>query len=112
MPTEITLPFIHLTVLSCDSLITWAWLESEIGYQLASGVSICITRTKGAEKQGGYFFHFRKTDKGFVFSTFDRDAVLTLSTGEQCAAFMNHVSGRQYDEKMWKKCQEVNLRSD
>ena len=77
-----------------------------------SGVSMCITRTIGVPMQGGYFFHLQKTDKGFEFSTFDRPVVLTLSSGDECAVFMNHVSGRQFNEEMWRKCQEVNLRPD
>ena len=112
MPTELTLRFPPLKILELDGLITWEWLEPKISDRLETGVSICVTRTRGVAMRGGYFFHFQKTDKGFEFSTFDRPVVLTLSSGDECADFMNHVSGRQYDEEMWRKCQEVNLRPD
>lgn len=92
--------------------MTWAWLEPQIRNRLEAGVSLCIIRSEGAVNRGGYFFHLQEVADGFSFSTFDRQNVLTLGTGEDCAAFINHVSGRRYNEEMWVKCQSANLRSD
>ncbi len=92
--------------------MTWAWLEPQIRNRLGVGVSLCIIRSEGATNRGGYFFHLREVADGFSFSTFDRQNVLTLATGEDCVDFINHVSGRRYKEDMWAKSQSVNLRSD
>ena len=112
MPTSISLPFPPLLILESDGPITWGWLEPQIRSRLGDGVSLCIISSEGVINRGGYFFHLRQGVEGFAFRTFDRENVLTFGTGEECVAFMNHVSGKQYDEDMWAKCQSVNLRSD
>lgn len=112
MPTPISLPFPPLVVLELDGLVTWDWLEPLVRDRLDAGVSLCIVGGQGATNRGGYFFHLREDVEGFAFSTFDRQSVLTFGTGEECAAFMNHVSGRLYDENMWARCQEANLKTD
>ena len=112
MPTKILMPFPPLVTVELDGPITWSWLEPQIQCRLGEGVSLCITSSEGEANRGGYFFHFRHGTEGFTFSTFDREDVLTFVTGEESVEFMNHVSGRKYDENMWSKCQSVNLRSD
>lgn len=112
MPTPIFLPFPPLLILESDGLLTWGWLEAQIRCRIGAGVSLCIISSEGEANRGGYFFHLRQESEGFAFSTFDRKNVLTFRTGEECVAFMNHVSGRKYDENMWNKCQLANLRSD
>lgn len=112
MPTSISLPFPPLVILELDGLIIWSWLEPHIRCRLKEGVSLCIISSEGKTKRGGYFFHLRHGVEGFAFSTFDREDVLKFDTGEECVAFMNHVSGRKYDENMWITCQLVNLRTD
>ena len=112
MPTLIELPFPPLLVRELDGPVTWDWLEPEIRDRLEAGVSLCIVSNRGATNRGGYFFHLQKKGKGFVFSTFDRPDVLAFDSGKECATFMNHVSGRRYDDNMWTKCQEVNLKTD
>ena len=112
MPTPISLPFPPLQVVELDGLVTWDWLERLIRDRLAAGVSLCIVGGVGAPNRGGYFFHLRKEVEGFAFSTFDRPNALTFGSGEECAAFINHVTGRLYDKNMWAKCQKANLRTD
>ena len=112
MVKQLMLPFPPLKVLDRDGLITWDWLEPLIQPRLDKGVSLCITAHVGATKRGGYFFHVKRTAAGFEFDSFDRPRVLTLATGAECAAFMNHVSGRLYDAGMWGLCQLVNLKAD
>ena len=117
MPTPIELPFPPLCVLKLDGLVTWDWLKGELGDRLEDGVSVCLVAKKGHETQGGYFFHIQRSQEGFDFFTFEKKnastkSVLTLDTGDECAALMNHVSGRQYDEDMWSRCQEANLKTD
>ncbi len=92
--------------------IEWSELEAIIKDRLAGGVSICITTDTGEKNRGGYFFHIKRTDVGYVFRTFDRDNVQTFTNPEDCAEFINHVSGRQYSARMWLISQNVNLRSD
>ena len=112
MPRSLLLPFPPLRILAQEGLITWAWLKPVIRGRLDEGISLCVTADAGDTNRGGYFFHLRKTAAGFEFAAFDRPGVLILGTGEECAAFMNHVSGRRYDEDMWRLCQSVNLRRD
>ena len=112
MAKPLLLPFPPLKILSRGGLITWPWLKPVIGERLDEGISLCVTSGSGETNRGGYFFHLRKTTIGFEFATFDRERVLTLGTGAECVALMNHVSGRRYNENMWRLCQAVNLRTD
>ena len=112
MPTEIPLPFPPLLVLPLEGEVTWDWLEPQIQNRLVVGVSLCIVGAQEVEKPGGYFFHLREDGDGFAFSTFDRVDVLRFDSGEECATFMNHVSGRKYNEDMWSRCQRANLKTD
>ncbi len=110
--TPVKLPYPPLAYIQSDSPITWEVLKKVVGRRLTRGISLCVQAEKGHDSRGGYFFHFRRTAAGFIFSTFDRDDVLTLRTEEECVAFINHVCGRCYDETMWAHAQEVNLRTD
>jgi len=112
MPSPLTLPYPPLVIIQSSSPITWPALHKVIEHRLANGVSICLVQDRGHEYRGGYFFHLRRTDRGLLLSTFDRPEVLEIATGEECASFINHVSGRKYDEKMWRLSQQVNLRTD
>lgn len=112
MPTPLAVPFPPLLVLPRQGLVSWVWLEPLIRNRIGEGVSLCITSGSGDPNRGGYFFHLRQTTVGFEFATFDRMGVLTLGSGEECAGFINHVSGRVYQEDMWLRCQMVNLRPD
>ena len=112
MARSLQLRFEPLKILARGGLITWPWLKPVIRGRLDEGISLCVTAGAGETNRGGYFFHIRQTANGFEFSTFDRPGVLTLGTGEECAAFMNHVSGRRYNEDMWRRCQSVNLKPD
>ena len=112
MPTPISLPFPPLLVLELDGPVTWDWLEPLIRDRLEAGVSLCIVGSEGATNRGGYFFHLREEAEGITFSTFDRPNVLSFETVEDSVAFINHVSGKRYDENMWVICQAANLKTD
>ena len=73
---------------------------------------MCLVDSDGVANRGGYFFHLREEDEEIRFSTFNRKNILSFSTTEDCEAFINHVSGRKYDEYMWIKCQKANLKTD
>lgn len=111
--TPLTLPYPPLAILACTGCVSWAELQRAVGPQLRRGVSLCLISPSGPQDRGGYFFHVRsEDDHQFVFSTFDRRDVCTVVGTAQCAAFINHVSGRRYDEAMWLLSQRVNLRND
>jgi len=112
VPTPLSLPFPPLVLVQSDSALTWAELLPKIDGRLKEGVSICIQSESGHANRGGYFFHITQTSNGFVFRTFDRQSVLALQTEAEVVAFINHCSGRRYDQTMWEHAQLVNLRSD
>ncbi|GIW90591.1 MAG: hypothetical protein KatS3mg109_1023 [Pirellulaceae bacterium] len=112
MPTPLTLPYPPLILIQSDKPLTWHDLLPRICCRLGNGVSICLQTNAGHDNRGGYFFHFKKTSDGFVFRTFDRPNVLTLSSEQEVVAFINHCSGRRYDQQMWEQAQLVNFRTD
>jgi len=112
VPTPLKLPFPPLVMVEGDQPLRWADLEPLIQQRLQIGVSLCILRRAGDAKRGGYFFHIKKTTEGYTFCTFDRAAVCAFADGEKAVAFINHVSGREYSDDMWRIAQHVNLRSD
>lgn len=113
MPTPLDLPYPPLICIQSDEPVTWERLFELVGERLREGVSICIQSERGVEKRGGFFFHVKHTDEGYSFCTFDRTEVVLLSNETECMTFINHVSGRMYDEEMWRLCNsQVNFRSD
>jgi len=112
MTKPLTLPHPHFLLIPKDNPISWMDIESLLLNQIKDGVSICLLSESGHENRGGYFFHIKKINDHFIFSTFDRDNVLELQSGEEVAEFINHVSGRSYSERMWRESQYINLRPD
>lgn len=114
MPTPIELRFPPLEILEAPEIVSWDWLNEKIGRRLnqGPGVSICIVSERGAPNRGGYFFHLARVSGCISFSTFDRENVISFTDTGKCAAFINHVTGRKYDEEMWKECQRLNLKAD
>ena len=112
MATPLRLPYPPLVLITSDGPICWPDIERLAENRLDLGVSFCLQTRHGHERRGGYFFHIRRTNERFVFRTFDREAVCSFPSGDECAAFVNHVSGRKYDERMWGVAQRVNLRTD
>lgn len=112
MPTPVQLPYPPLVVIESDGPITWDDLYSRIHGRLEEGVSVCLITSHGRENRGGYFFHMKGSPERIEFSTFDRTSVCSLPGGTSCALFINHVSGREFNQEMWEVCEKVNLRSD
>lgn len=112
MPTSIELRFPPLQILEAPELVDWKWLFNKIGSRLSKGVSICIVSASGEPNRGGYFFHIRQKTDRICFSTFDRENVISFENTSKCADFINHVTGRKYDQEMWEQCQYVNLKTD
>lgn len=112
MPTPLSLPYPPLVVIDAHGPLSWDSLSEQLAIRLEAGVSFCLREAQGHEKRGGYFFHIKSSDQGFTFRTFDRQIVCSFPTGAECAAFINHVAGRLYDEEMWQIAQKVNLRTD
>ena len=106
------LPFPPLVRIESDSPLTWPGLQDAVGKRLPTGVSICVIAEVGTKDRGGYYFHIRETTSGFSFLTFKNRRALDVETPEECVAFINHVSGRQYSPRMWELAQRANLRAD
>lgn len=72
------------------------------------GVSICIRYPEGPAKRGGYFFHFEPSESAgaFVLYDFEKRRVAKL-TAESFVKFINHCTGRVFDEASFTLCQTV-----
>lgn len=113
MPKRLKLPYRPLIVVESDGPLSWRKLAREIGARLQRGVSFCLTAARGRQDRGGYFFHMRSRDRRrFVLSTFDRPNICIIEGQRRCVSFINHVSGRRYNERMWILSQIANLRPD
>lgn len=86
-----------------------------ISGQRMGGVSLCIRYPEGAEKRGGYFFHFERhaNEAGaFVVYDFERRPVASFSA-QSLVRFINHCTGRRFDEPSFVLCQtELNFLKD
>jgi hypothetical protein len=99
-----------LETLELDRPITLEDIRNKLGKRM--GVSLCVRSLKGHENRGGYFFHIEKDKANYRILNFKKDVIGILSP-EQLVRFVNHVSGRQFDEEMLLYCQaEVNFKQD
>jgi hypothetical protein len=112
MITTLNLPYPPLIIIESDKELSWDNLCKHIKDKINKGVSICLISEKGEEDRGGYFFHFKKTKEGIVFTSFDRTTEFTLRDENAAIKLINHASGRKYDEEMWALSQKINLRTD
>lgn len=83
-------------------------------HQSGGSASLCVRSTTGHPDRGGYFFHIERIEDGQSFRIYDfeRHPVATLEA-QELLRFINHVSGRQFDEQMLVFCQQtVNIRLD
>ena len=80
---------------------------SRIARERPNGVSICIRYPEGPPKRGGYFFHVAPaTDQGDEFNLYDFERrLVTVFTAEALVAFINHCTGRRFDERSFTLCQ-------
>ena len=77
-------------------------------------VSLCVRSQSGHTDRGGYFFHFEINPDDNTVNLYDitRTKIDTLSL-ENAIRFLNHASGRKYDEEMLRYCQSyVNFKQD
>lgn len=104
-------PHFPIVTIETDTLITAAQLNATFRDQ--EGVTLCVRSSIGHPRRGGYFFCVLKesetryrleTVEGIYVESFELDTLIR---------FINHVSGRQFDESMLIFCQNsVNFRED
>lgn len=73
---------------------------------------LCIRSKKGNPQRGGYFFFIERSEEQWYLYDLERnyEGVFAL---ERLVRFINHVSGRRFDEEILVFCQRVvNLRKD
>jgi hypothetical protein len=102
-------PFPPLVLFDDDRLFAADDLRRIAETRGGNGISVCIRYSEGPEKRGGYFFHFRPLpDDGNSFTLFDfeRRELGTFST-VQLVRFINHCTGRKFDEDAFILCQTV-----
>lgn len=93
-----------------DELVTLRDLEQTLAPQGMATIS--LRSSLGPPDRGGYFFNLRKEGDLFHIFDFEGNEVGTL-TSVQIVRFVNHVSGRLFDQEMFTYCQAVvNLRQD
>ncbi len=103
-------PFVVQTIDTDGPLV-----ESQITKALGTkrGMSLCVRTATGPHKRGGYFFHIRRSTSNCVtVLDFENTEVVELTFAE-LVRFVNHASGREFDEDMFQLCQTViNYRQD
>ena len=105
------LPF-TLHTIDTDSEILQTELESI--FSIYPQVSLCVRSQTGHPDRGGYFFHFEinPADNTVILYDITHTKIDTLSL-ENAVRFLNHASGRKYDEEMLRYCQSyVNFKQD
>lgn len=108
MPKKVdSLPYGGPAYLDADGIITPDQLRAA---SLLQGVSVCVRTANGHKRRGGYVFSYVETQTGIELKRFDGDTIATFPDWASLAEFINHVSGRSYSEREWKRCQEINLR--
>ena len=112
MVKNLKLPFPPLVVVPAPGVVTWEWFEEQVGARLQDGVSVCLVSKLGDDLRGGYFFHVRLLEDGFEFLDFEGRRYVLFPDAWECTTFINHVTGRVYDEEMWVRCRQLNLRLD
>ena len=86
-----------------------------IARERPNGVSICIRYPEGPPKRGGYFFHVVPTsNQDEKFNLYDFESrLITEFTSEALTKFINHCTGRRFDEPVFTLCQtDLNFLKD
>lgn len=99
-------------VLTIDSDVALNISDIEQAMEDRTGVSVCVRSATGHERRGGYFFHIERAEQDYNVFDFEKNLVGTLNPTD-LMRFINHVSGRLFDQDMLTYCQSVvNLRQD
>jgi hypothetical protein len=114
MPTPLSLPYPPLLFIDKDGPLTEKDVRDGIQPRLKQGVSLCVRSLSGPTKRGGFFFHAAQasSDQPIMLSTFDTVAITSIQDLSELTVFINHVTGRQYSDRIWQLCQTINLRTD
>lgn len=107
-------PFPPVTTIDTDGLITATDAENLLSAR-PGGVSLCVRFADGPNNRGGYFFHFRPSDRTpgeLLLCEMDGSYLVELAL-PALVAFINHCTGRQFDEESFDLCQlSLNFRTD
>jgi hypothetical protein len=88
---------------------------TQFANQRPQGVSISVRYSQGPANRGGYFFHFRQTSpEATEFQLYDFEhRPLKVLSPQSIVAFINHCTGRRFDEPSFILCQnELNFQQD
>lgn len=105
-------PF-RVCTLDSDGLITRGELVGLLDDNEGS-VTLCLRSAAGHGRRGGYFFHLKRTANPEEIELYDFGRTLIGAYDlDTMVSFVNHASGRRFDEKMLAKClTEINFRSE
>ncbi len=108
----------EVITLDSDDIITVGDIKKAIGDLKA--VTLCVRTKTGEYGRGGYFFSIVVKNDKIEIQTFDGQPLTpdsetdySLMSINDFAEFINHVSGREYSEKMFELCvNHLNFKSD
>jgi len=99
-----------LRVVDSDRPLSSAEISAQLHGQ--TSMTLLVRSEAGPANRGGYFFHIERVETGYQIYDFEKSPVAILEA-ERLIRFINHTSGRQFDEEMLLFCQSVvNLRQD
>jgi hypothetical protein len=99
-----------LRVIDTDSPLS---VEQVLGlFQGEDAATILVRSVQGPARRGGYFFHAERSENLFQIFDFERNPIAKLDS-DHLTRFINHASGRRFDDEMLLFCQSVvNFRLD
>lgn len=107
-------PFPPVVLINKSDLFTTGDLTKVLS-QRPDGVSLCLRYADGPPKRGGYFFHFKLSGQStgdLSLYDFEKRHVVDLAPAA-LVAFINHCTGRQFDEASFILCQtQLNFLRD
>jgi hypothetical protein len=109
-----TAPFPPVLVLDKNEPLSDVDLQEALRGRF-NGLSLCLRYETGPIKRGGYFFHIKPPqDEVGLYSVYDFERrLLTSLEFEALLRFVNHCTGRKFDENSFNLCAtQLNFLTD
>lgn len=105
------LPFKNFFNIEEDGPITQERLIEEIEEKIDEGVSFVIKPEGVQDFHGGYLFNFKRIDD-FTFEIYSisKRHVASIEGWDNLVSFVNHTTGRKYNEQTWNLSQGMNFK--
>lgn len=104
------LPFENYLSIEINDPISQELLISELEEIIDEGVSFIIRPEGATEFHGGYLFNVKRVDDSlFEIYAISKRKVTNIEGWANLVSFVNHTSGREYDDNMWNISQQMNF---